>query len=206
MRRFFERSHSGAAGRLNGCSGSPSRYVGVGAGIAIVVAFAIVAPLPSQGRIAALTIPTDEELHILTRGAEGGEVNLAAHLMANQRFEDAIRVLDWYVAAFPTSDGAARAHLLSGLAHLRRSKETFLGWFVGIDRAEVRNAETQFMSALMLSRSSELSSDAAWYLARAQVLLQSDGNAPMYLDFIEKEGGVHSSQAGRLKELLRERQ
>jgi hypothetical protein len=130
-------------------------------------------------------------------------VDLGAQLIAEGRTEDALRVLDWYIAAFPGSEVTSRAHFLSGLAHLKRGKRTILGWYVGIDRSEVLAAEAQFVSAMMLSRSPDLSSEAQWYLARAQVLMDPGGMGLESLALVRQEGGVHGRAAERLLEALK---
>jgi hypothetical protein len=155
-----------------------------------------------MSRVASAALPSDEEVHMIVRGAERGEVDLGAHLMAAHRFEDAARVLDWYISAFPRSDDLARAHFLSGLTHLRLARKSFLGVFTGIDREEVRCADAHLLSAVMLAGGSDLSTEATWYIARAQVLLGDEGNSDQYLELVKKEKGAHSEEAARLQELL----
>ncbi len=191
-----------AAGVFRWAAQSRPRLALIGLGVIAGIAAVAISPLPGEAKLAARALPTDDEVHMVARGAERGEVELAAHLMAGERFEDAARVLDWYISAFPNSEDVARAHFLSGLAHLRLSKKGFMGIFAGIDRQEVRSAEAHLLSAWMLSRSSDLSLEAAWYLARAQILLQEDGRARDFLEFVIKEKGPHSADAVRLEQEL----
>ncbi len=188
-----------ATNAFHWATSSRPRLALIGIGVIVAIAAVVISPLPTEARLAAKALPTDDEVHTVARGVERGEVDLAAHLLAGQRFDDAARVLEWYVAAFPNSEDIARAHFLAGLAHLRLSRRTLMGFFAGIDRQEVRNASAHLLSAWMLSRSSELSSDAAWYLARSQVLLQDEGSARQYLDLIIKEKGIHSADASQLE-------
>lgn len=179
-----------------------ARVLLTGAGVVVIIAAVLLSPLPMLGRVASAAIPTDEEVNVVVRGAEKGEVDLGAHLMAAHRFEDAARVLDWYISAFPKSDDLARANFLSGLTHLRLARKSFLGFFAGINREEVRRADAHFLNTVMLSGQSDLSVEATWYLARAQVLLGEEGNPGQYLELVMKNNGAHRDEAARLQEML----
>lgn len=201
-RRGFRGVRERAAGIVRWVSRPRARATLAAAGVMVAVAAVLLSPLPTQGRLASAVIPTDQEVHMIARGAERGEVDLGAHLMAAHRFEDAARVLDWYISAFPNSDDLARAHFLSGLAHLRMARKTFLGLFAGIDREQVRQADAHLLSTVMLARPSDLSNEATWYLARTQVLLGEEGNPRYYLELVKKEDGVRREEAARLEEML----
>ena len=181
---------------------SRTRLALIGFGLLVAVAAVVISPLPGQERLASRILPTDEEVNMVVRGEEKGEVDLAAHLMASQRFADAARVLEWYLSAFPNANDIAEADFLAGLAHLRMSRRVIIGIFAGIDRDEARRAEAHLMSALVLAQTHELSAEASWYLARTEILLRDGENARHYLHLVIKERGVHSAEAILLEQDL----
>jgi tetratricopeptide (TPR) repeat protein len=175
-------------------------YAGVAA---FVVVFAlIVIMLPPASPYASLASIREFDFSATVRGVELADVEAALEHYREGRYQEAIKLLERYVRAFPRSELLGYAHYSAGAAYLRWSEWDMIPAYVIFDQERVREGIEHLQWAVRISSNSRLEEDARWLLAKGYLMLSDREAAGRQLQAIEKMRGTRYIEATEMDEVL----
>ena len=171
------------------------RFVFLGATIVLLFFMMVLSICPLADSLARRAQVTDDEVLFSVRGTTGNEIDVAMILLADHRNEDAAKLLEWFIRAFPTSPNVGRAHYLAGISWLRIGQHTILGLYPSIERNAVRKSIPHFDVAVELDPGSWSAMEADWYRTRAFLMVGETQQAISGFVRIIKSESSHSREA-----------
>ena len=132
------------------------------------------------------------------RGPGVHDFDLAYEAFSKDQFEEAIRLLERYIRAYPKSDFVDYAHFAVGATYLVSAKQSFLTLFPSFERERVSRGLEHLQTTIRTSSNPRIIEDSHWLRAKGYLMLNEPEKAIDELSAVESLGGSKKEQASRL--------
>jgi hypothetical protein len=179
-------------------SGRPDRLVLAGALALVLCLFLFGAGWLLESRYAGLAIVERPQFEVLIRSGEQEDVDIAYRLLNAGNTEEALRLLERYVRAFPESEIADYAHYSAGAIHLMDAKNSYFWFFHMYDPERTRAGMDHLRLAIDRSSNFRLIEESHWLRAKGYLMQEMPEEASEELQLVIGFDGLRKIDATRL--------
>ncbi|MCK5573537.1 MAG: hypothetical protein KAJ12_12290, partial [Bacteroidetes bacterium] len=176
----------------------PDRLILVGALALVLCLFLFGAGWLLESRYAGLAGVERPQFEVLIRSGEQEDVDIAYRLLNAGKHEEALRLLERYVRAFPESEIADYAHYSAGAIHLMTAKKSFFWFFHMYDRERTLAGMVHLRLAIDRSWNFRLIEESHWLRAKGYLMQEMPEEASEELQLVIGFDGRRKIDATRL--------
>jgi tetratricopeptide (TPR) repeat protein len=176
----------------------PDRLVLAGALALVLCLFIFGAGWLLESRYAGLASVERPQFEVLVRSGQQEDVDIAYRLLNAGKREEALRLLERYVRAFPESEIADYAHYSAGAIHLMAAEKSFFWFFHMYDRERALAGMDHLRLAIDRSSNYRLIEESHWLRAKGYLMQEMPEEARGELQLVIGFDGLRKIDATRL--------
>ncbi|MFQ5797915.1 MAG: tol-pal system YbgF family protein [Bacteroidota bacterium] len=170
----------------------------------VLMSVLVVASALTTSRYYSLTKIDRLEFESRVRGPGLQDFAMAYQSFSESRYDEAIRLLERFIRAFPQSELVDYAHYSAGATYLVSSEQSFLSLFPSFDHERVTRGLEHLELAIQKSSNPRTIEDSRLLRARGYLMLDKSKKAIAELRIVESLNGLKREQASRLISELQE--
>jgi ElaB/YqjD/DUF883 family membrane-anchored ribosome-binding protein len=172
--------------------------VGVASALGLLLVVLLTVSKENTSKYYALARIDPVEFVSRVRGFGEDEIQSASSLFSDGRWDESIKVLEWYTRAFPQSDRIDYVHYFAGSVYLLSAPRSYLTLFPSFDRDRVLRAIAHLERAARSPSSQRIREESHWLLAKAYLMLEMPTKASEELERVLSVNGQKKAEAAAL--------